>query len=115
MVPQKEGFQLIVISKRQTLKLKLGDFVYSVGELFNVNIDKPLLKGASSAYSKHKIHLQELKKTTEEDHLGRKCKSLNDELVSLKHKKQCFESDSTYLEKDADKCAERAKKNKVSR
>ena len=56
--------------------------------------------------------MQKLKKTTEEDHLGRKRKSLNDELVSLEHKKQCFTSDSKSLEKDADKCAERAEKER---
>lgn len=32
---------------------RIYDFIHSVGGLFNVNIDKPILKVASSAYSGH--------------------------------------------------------------
>ena len=88
---------------------RICDFVYSVGGLFDVNIDKPILKVASSTYSRH-IHLQKLKKTKEDNQLERKCKYLNEDLVSLKHKKQCFESDIKSPEKVADNLAERPEK-----
>lgn len=73
----EEVFQLIGISKRGNIKLNLSLhndvfvilFIQLVGYVFNVNIDKCFLKVANSAYSKRKIHLQELKITKEEDQL----------------------------------------------
>ena len=44
--------------------------------------------------------MQELKITKEEDKLEKKCKCLNDQLASLKHTKQCFESGLKSLERD---------------
>ena len=32
---------------------RIYDFIHSVGGLFNLNVDKPILKVASSAYSGH--------------------------------------------------------------
>ena len=61
---------------------------------------------ARSAYSAYKIHQQELKKVNEEDQLERKWRYSNEALLSLKYKKQCFESDIKSLEKDANNFTE---------
>ena len=44
--------------------------------------------------------------------MERICKYLNDEFVSLKHTKECFQSNIKSLEKDADNFAERAEKER---
>ena len=82
-----------------------------MGYVFSVNIVKTFLKVGSSTCSKHSI-IAGTQIIKEEDQLKRKRKCLNDELVYLKHTKQCFESDRKSLEKDADNFAERAEKER---
>ena len=82
-----------------------------MGYVFSVNIVKTFLKVGSSTCSKHSI-IAGTQIIKEEDQLKRKRKCLNDELVYLKHTKQCFESDRKSLEKDADSFAERAEKER---
>lgn len=55
----------------------------------------------------------QLKKTKEDDQLERKCNCLNEEFVSLKRKKQYFQSDIKCLKKIADNFAKRSEKELI--
>lgn len=78
------------------------DHIHSVGGVLKVDIDKPLLVSAGAAWGRYEMHLDEQRKSRENEARRQKRKAMEEEIQSLKKRKTAAEKDAKHLVVEAD-------------